>query len=145
MRIASVVLVVLLMILCSSLLGRGRQAEDNINFRAGFGEQLVTSCRAGGEVTNSVGRSMPMTDLLEDFHKAGTCDGFIQGVIDYDTIAHTDKTGHPAGHNLCVPPEASATQLAKVIAKYGDDHPQQLHLPAAVIVLLAMKDAFPCR
>jgi|SRR5271165_6558004 len=141
MRVTSVVL---LMILCSSL-GQGRQGEANINFRAGFGEQLVTSCRAIAEVTNSVGRSMPTTDLMEDFHKAGTCMGFIQGVIDYDTIVTTDKNGHPTGRHFCVPAEASETQLAKVVVKYGDDHPQQLHLPAAMIVLLAMKDAFPCQ
>ncbi|MGB8581634.1 MAG: Rap1a/Tai family immunity protein [Candidatus Sulfotelmatobacter sp.] len=137
MRIAAVAL---LMILCSSV----GQAEPDINFRAGFGEQLVTSCRAIGEVTNSVGRSTPTTDLLEDFHKAGTCMGFIQGVIDSDTIAHTDKNGHPVGR-LCVPAEASERQLAKIVVKYGDDHPQQLHFPAAVIVLLAMKEAFPCQ
>jgi hypothetical protein len=86
-----------------------------------------------------------MKDLLEEFKKSGTCMGFIAGVLDRDTIATTDETGHPAGRNFCVPAEASTTQLAKVVVKYGDDHPQQLHLPAVVIVLLAMKDAFPCK
>jgi hypothetical protein len=140
MRIASVAL---LMILSSSL-GQGRQAEADINFRAGFGEQLVTSCRALDDVERSVGSTLPMKDLLEQFKKSGTCMGFIQGVIDSDTIAHTDKNGHPVGR-LCAPAEASKRQLAKIVVKYGDDHPQQLHFPAAVIVLLAMKDAFPCQ
>ncbi len=43
--------------------------------------------------------------------------GFIQGVIDSDTIAHTDSSGHPAGRNLCVPAEASGRQLAKIVVK----------------------------
>lgn len=92
-----------------------------------------------------VGSAMPTKDLLDAFHKAGTCMGFIQGIIDTDTIAHTDENGHPTGPKLCVPAEASERQLAKVVVKYGDDHPEQLHLPAVVIVLLAMKGAFPCR
>lgn len=142
MKIASVVL---LMILCGSSLAQDTQTKVSVNFRAGFFEQLVEVCRAGNEVTHNVGSNMPMKDLLEDFKKAGTCMGFIQGVLDYDTIATTDENGHPAGRHFCVPAEASETQLAKVVAKYGDDHPQQLHLPAAVVVLLAMKDAFPCR
>lgn len=142
MRIASLVL---LMSVCSGSLGQGRQADPNINFRAGLGEQLVTSCRAPAEVERSIGSTMPMKDLLEEFKKSGTCMGFIQGIIDSDTIAHTDKNGHPVGRNLCVPTEASEGQLAKIVVKYGDDHPEQLHLPAAVIVLLAMKNAFPCQ
>jgi Rap1a immunity proteins len=142
MRIASIVL---LMILCGSALGQSRQAEANIHFRAGYSEQLVTSCRAIDEVENMVGSDIPAKDLLEEFHKAGTCMGFIQAIIDSDTIAHTDENGHPAGRKLCVPPEASDRQLAKVVVKYSNDHPQQLHLPAAVIVLLAMTGAFPCR
>src|SRR6266567_5307220 len=99
MRIVSVVL---LMILSSSW-GQGRQAEATVHFRAGNGEQFVTSCRAIDEVERSVGSAMPMKDLLEEFKKSGTCMGLIQGVIDSDTIAHTDKSGHPDGRNLCVP------------------------------------------
>lgn len=142
MRIASVVL---LLILCGSSLGQGRQTEADIHFHAGFGEQLVTSCRAIDEVERSVGGDVPMKDLLEQFKRSGTCMGFIEGVIDSDTIAHTDNSGHPTGRNLCVPAEASARQLAKVLVKYGDDHPQLLHLPAAMLVLLAMRDSFPCQ
>jgi hypothetical protein len=127
MKIASVVLS---MILCSNSLGQSKGAESSVNFRAGFGEQLVTSCRAADEVTRMVGTPVPIMDLAEDFKKSGTCVGFIEGMIDYDTISHTDDSGHPTGRNLCVPPEASATQLAKVVAKYGDDHPEQLHFPA---------------
>jgi hypothetical protein len=138
------VTVVLLMSLCGSSVGQ-REAEPSITFRAGHGEELVTSCRAPDDVERSVGGSIPMKDLLEEFKRSGTCMGFIQGVIDSDTIAHTDSSGHPAGRNLCVPAEASGRQLAKIVVKYGDDHPQQLHFPAAVIVILAMKDAFPCQ
>jgi hypothetical protein len=138
-------MVVLLAIVCNSLLGQGTQAGGDIYFRAGVGEQLVEVCRAGDEVTHNIGGSMPTKDLLEDFHKEGTCDGFIQGILDYETITTTDKDGRPAGRHFCVPAEASSAQLTKVVVKYGDNHPAQLHFPAASIVLLAMKDAFPCR
>lgn len=137
--------VVLLISFCTSSLGQGRQVEANIHFHAGLSEQLVTSCRAADKVMRSVGSTMSTMDLLEEFKKSGTCTGFIQGVLDHETITTTDENGHPAGRHFCVPAEASSTQLAKIVVKYGDDHPQQLHLPAVIIVLLAMGDAFPCR
>jgi hypothetical protein len=139
-KIASVALLMIL-----SSLGQVRQAEQTVDFRAGFAEQLLTSCRAPDNVERSVGSHIPTMDLLEEFKKSGTCMGFIDGVIDSDTIAHHDKNGHQFGLKLCVPADTSGRQLAKIVVKYGDDHPQQLHFPAAVIVLLAMSDAFPCQ
>lgn len=144
MTIASIV-VLLISTLCGNSFGQNKQAEPTVYFRAGSSDQLVESCRSGEIITRSVGSTMPVKDLLEEFKKGGTCQGFIQAVIDYETIKTTDEKGHPAGRKFCVPAEASETQLAKILVKYGDDHPQQLHFPAVFIVMFAMKDAFPCQ
>jgi hypothetical protein len=43
-----------------------------------------------------------------------------------------------------VPDSVTSTQLAKVIVKYGNDHPQELHLPGVIVVTNALLAAFPC-
>jgi hypothetical protein len=83
--------------------------------------------------------------LLDLFKRAGVCHGFIEGIIDRDTIATTDDKGHALGRTFCVPGETSEGELARVVVKYGNDHPQELPYPAAFIVLFAMQGAFPCR
>ena len=128
-----------------SLSCSAQQSGGDVFFRAGSGEQLVDICRAGEEITHSVGSALPTKTVLEDFKRVGTCQGFIEGVLDRETMAKTDRAGRPVERNFCVPSEASVEELAKVVMKYGDNHPQELHFPAAVIVVLAMKDAFPCR
>jgi len=36
-------------------------------------------------------------------------------------------------------------QVLKVVMKYIDDHPEQLHLPARNLVLDSVANAFPCK
>jgi hypothetical protein len=134
----------LLSILCVSSSGQ-QQSDDGVFFLAGSGEQLINVCRAGEELTRSVGSHVPVNTLIEDAKRVGTCQGFVQGVLDRETIATTDKNGNPSGRAFCIPKEVSVEQLTKVVVKYGDNHPEELHFPGAAIVMFAMKEAFPCR
>jgi hypothetical protein len=77
----------------------------------------------------------------KDAMNVGLCIGFIGGVLDHNKVeAALSKRATGA----CVPDDASASQLAKVVVKYGSDHPEELNLPAVAIVHFAMQKAFPC-
>ena len=69
------------------------------------------------------------------------CSSYIEGVVD---AISADKIAHPDDVFFCVPKEATYEQFARVIVKYGDDHPEQLHLSAVIFVVNAFSSAFPC-
>jgi hypothetical protein len=81
----------------------------------------------------------------DDIENVATCIGFVTGVLDADLFNDVGEGGQPMHRHLyCVPDDATATQLAKVVAKYGRDHPEELSDPGVSLVIFAMKHAFPC-
>ena len=72
----------------------------------------------------------------------GKCLGFILGVA--DTMEWTVSLG-AVTKTYCAPEEARGAQVTKVVVKYLDSHPEQLHLAAASLVVVAFEDAFPCQ
>ena len=67
------------------------------------------------------------------------CVSYVLGVAD----------GYYLGSNggSCVPNKGEVTsgQLGLVVFKYLDEHPEELHLHAGVLVVRALKKAFPCK
>lgn len=45
----------------------------------------------------------------------------------------------------CPPDEVKFTQVAKIVKKWLENHPERLHQTLAGAVDLALTDAFPCR
>ncbi len=68
----------------------------------------------------------------------GACAGFILGVLD----ASQGQTWN--GQRYCQPTEANARQLMKIVTKYLDEHPAELHLSAYSLVQYSILQAFPC-
>jgi hypothetical protein len=64
---------------------------------------------------------------------AQICTGYIVGVME----ATSDQ--------ICYPPGATYFQLIQVVGRFLDVHPEQLHLHALDLVLLALHEAFPCK
>ena len=81
-----------------------------------------------------------LTVPAKDAMPVGFCLGFVAAFNDIDKLDAVDKR-----NRTCVPDNASGTQLAKVIVKYSDDHPEELNKPGVIFVTLALKRAFPCR
>lgn len=98
-------------------------------------ESLVHECK-GVENVDLDKMAVPAKDAMG----VGLCLGYIAGISDVDRVDAVAKQ-----NRMCVPDNASGAQLAKVIVKYGDDHPEELNEPGAIFVTLAMKKAFPCR
>ncbi|MGA7225461.1 MAG: Rap1a/Tai family immunity protein, partial [Candidatus Acidiferrales bacterium] len=76
----------------------------------------------------------------------GFCFGFIDGANSAHQVwAASDKTNH-RNHAMsyCFPDSVTNGQMLRVFVKYLDEHPQDLHEPAALLYIEAMRRAFPC-
>ncbi|RWZ87200.1 MAG: hypothetical protein EO766_11760 [Hydrotalea sp. AMD] len=65
---------------------------------------------------------------------------YIVGTIDAFLIFN-NVSKSPA---FCIPDNATHSQSWNIVNKYLTDHPQDLHQPAAGIILMALSQAFPC-
>jgi hypothetical protein len=76
---------------------------------------------------------------------AGRCAGLVQGIA--DTLALVKEANSDKLTPLCVdrPKGANTDQAVKVVVKYGDTHPDQIHAPFTVVAALALTEAWPCR
>jgi hypothetical protein len=98
--------------------------------------KLVEDCR---HVAQSLAPSgvAPSTAL-----GAEACLSFIAGVVDGAQWAA--RGGDRRLFPICFPSGVSAGQLAKIVVKYGDDHPEKLNIASAAFVIFALQQAFPC-
>ncbi len=119
---------------------QGKPDENMIpvHSRMGKAENLISKCK-NVENINPDGKTVPLKDAPEVM----TCLGYISGILD---LADFDQALPPAhtAHGWCLPDGASSSQVAKVIVKYANDHPEELHLPAVLLVANALLKAFPC-
>ena len=76
----------------------------------------------------------------------GRCAGFIEGVISGMFIAGINETAEQTHmrQGYCLPEEATNGQNRTVFVKYLEDHPEELHEPAALLLIKALRKAFPC-
>jgi Rap1a immunity proteins len=142
MKINSWLFTGLVLVFCLPINSLGFQEKpDDVAFTAHFhypnSESFVQQCKAVENIDLETKR-VPLKDASD----VGLCMGFISGVIDLDTM-DSGILKHPT-HEWCVPDNATTTQLAKVIVKYGNDHPEDLHLPGVLVVAKALVAAFPC-
>jgi hypothetical protein len=90
------------------------------------GQQIQIKCK----------ELMNYQDLSHAF-SAGFCGGFIDGVIDSQTM-------QGRAPSFCLPQKGSNGQYVQVFLKYLDNHPQELHKPAALLLVESLVKAFPC-
>jgi hypothetical protein len=142
MKTNQLTFVMVLVVLCLPINSLGFQGKPNdVAFSAHFhysnSETLVQQCKAVENIDLETKR-VPIKDASD----VGLCMGFISGIIDLETL-DAGVLKHPT-HEWCVPDNATTTQLAKVIVKYSNDHPEDLHLPGVLFVGKALVAAFPC-
>jgi hypothetical protein len=82
--------------------------------------------------------------VAEELAHGSYCAGFINGMMDmnsqYQGLVLPPNTGF-----FCVQKEGLETEQAvRVVVKYMEEHPEQLHLPKRLLVFLALSAAFPC-
>jgi hypothetical protein len=96
------------------------------------GEDLLRGCRAAVE-----NRLFTPKDQAE----GGACVGVIVGVAAGAVI---QSRALNAPRPFCLP-NASNDQLARVVIKYIDQHPEVMHWPFPELAYHALKDAWPCK
>lgn len=71
------------------------------------------------------------------------CIGYISGLIDGHQI--TSNILKPEKKFLCLPKDGiSNDQAVRIVVKWLNEHPEELHQTARVAVLVALRNAFPC-
>jgi hypothetical protein len=99
------------------------------------GKQFLQDCKAIIE-----GRR-PTPDEMWD---TAFCAGFFQGVIEGHG-AWLKQTKSKPMHLPCIPYDMPNKQFVKIVAKYINDNPDKLQLPAAFLIEKALSSAFPCK
>jgi len=69
------------------------------------------------------------------------CVAFLTGVLDGFSIYSVDS--HVQLYSL--PKEVTVAQVEKIVVKYMNDHPKELNVPTAGLVLWALQDAYPTK
>lgn len=67
----------------------------------------------------------------------GTCAGIVSGLLWVGRSL-------PPERRFCFPKGATIIQAERIVIKYLDQHPEQLHLDFRGLVLDALKNAWPC-
>lgn len=73
---------------------------------------------------------------------SGFCLGTMQTVLE---LMMGLKDSLPAELRLCVPPQITAGQAAKITVKYMQGNPEMLHNGGVALTLMAMQHAYPCK
>jgi len=124
----------LLVVLLSFSLA-GNAAEDIQN-----GSKLLQNCNSYLKLTGG-------SSNLKIALGAGLCLGTVRGIIDagdiFDTF--TGQTGKSPTSVFCVPEGVSTDQGVRVVIKYLEEHPEDLHQRGTTLTVLALKQAFPCK
>jgi len=116
-------------LICCALMG---------NLMATTGSTHLENCKAFVRATD-------LEALEGDEISAGTCSGYLQGVLDSNGMWQQITESKGA---YCLPESEEYfdvfTQAVKVVVKYLEDNPAELHKNAAFPILMALSDAFPC-
>jgi len=78
-----------------------------------------------------------------DDHRFGVCAGYIAGIVDFHTVAITVES-LPADM-FCLPKNITTAQVIRDVTQYLEDNPGKHHDLAAYLVILALREAYPCQ
>jgi len=90
------------------------------------GNHLLPECRTAIDFADH-----NIVNTFENGYNTGYCMGLVTGIADGLRV-------------MCVPDDVTYTQMERVVFKYLNDHPNQLHLWESLLVTQALVQAFPC-
>ncbi len=139
---------ILLLLLTHALVSRAQTSkqEDSVMVFGGTGNELLERCNAVGSV--KPGDVVPPIELVKRAKNVGTCSGYIAGIMDtYEGLYSMGqlKASSRTQRLYCRPEGVPMEQVIRVVQKSLSDHPENLHLPACGLVLVALNEAFPCK
>jgi len=79
----------------------------------------------------------------KDMFGAGYCVGLVQGIKETSRVYKA--TGRSDAPLMCLPQAGLQNgQAVRVVVRYLNDHPQNLHDDETLLATAALRDAFPC-
>ena len=103
----------------------------------GDGNEVLKQCSALVRTVDS-GNSES-----DDLIGTAYCAGLMMGITSTMTVWNT--TREKAGMiKIWCPPDITSPQMARVVIKYMNEHPAELHQTGAYLVMSALQDAYPC-
>ncbi len=125
-----------------------------LGYSALDGNELLKECRAYTNLLNLPdARDTNDPDVLRamargDFANGAHCLGCVTGVADEHFNCQTSEASSAAPldptKHFCLPDGVTPNQTVRVVVKWLEDHPAQLHESAVELVLGALKENFPC-
>jgi Rap1a immunity proteins len=67
----------------------------------------------------------------------------LQGAIDTFELKKVTGSQKYEAQSICIPDDVTSEQPIRAFMKYSDDHPEELHKSAPLVVWEAMHQAFP--
>jgi hypothetical protein len=104
------------------------------------GSTLLEECRSVNNPDEGVRSEEQEAALVH-------CLGYIRGVLDTVTVwkKFDGKNTDATVRSTCVPDTVSAGQAAKLVLRYLNTHPENLHWSGPAVILVAMGGTFPCK
>ena len=103
---------------------------------------ITTFGPSGGDIVEHCRQVVKiMRDEKGNEGDARACLSYLYGFAD------GGQFGAKGDHKLfpvCFPEGVDGGQMAKIVVKFGDDHPEKLSSGSLYIVFNALRDAFPC-
>lgn len=113
-------------------------SDAKVAFRGGQGSNILPLCETALKV--GFGTKTIKVAAVQDAVDGSFCRGYILGIVDEMVVASFQN--HTA---LCIPTNADDDQLIRVVVKYLNDNPATLNVPASMLVMKSMNEAFPCK
>jgi hypothetical protein len=102
---------------------------------AADGNTLLRDCQSTVELYDSDGASgnaLNSQYCLGSINAVGSLSVLLNGAISKEK-------------QFCLPGNTTNIQIARIVVKYINDHPNEMHYPEGYLVIGAFQDAFPCK
>lgn len=131
------ILITILALLSITSFGHATESDTQIN----TGNDFLKVCH-GAFVAD-----ISKLELFENVQLI-SCGSYLNGIEGgigfYSALLNKMSESKKFSLPYCIPANVPITQKAKIIKKFLDEHPEQLHEPAVALYFVAMVQAFPC-
>ncbi len=104
------------------------------------GQKLLQECQVAAKYTEAT--QMTNDEYAEAAHCLGYLNGIMDAYADWDTLNTMRHANNQSP--ACVPSNTNAQEVAMVVVKFLNDHPNKLHDPRYDLVVTALSGAYPC-
>ena len=116
----------------------GAAFSSEVRASGNDGNELLADCNLVIRMMDDDGVVPSATEAL----KVGRCLGMMQGITSLNMVYQVKDRDSAL---FCLPSNGmSAGQAARIVVKYMRDNPRELHNNGSLVVIAALKDAYPC-